>query len=363
MPNPNYTLNYQDFINQVNPLLKGGNSWQQKDGDPYGLALKLADGRTWNPSGASSGVKYTPKGSRVSGGEWRDSGESGGYMTPEVLADNDMYEVSGDMSALNGAPGSRQHTNVRYERQGDQLVPVNQTDWQWASEYDSLRKAAAAAAAIYGVGTGLEAFSGAGGGTGAAPGLLSEGASPLAFNAAADSQLANVAIAAEGGNALAGYAMPTSAASAAGGGSGLLNSVTSGLKTLAPSGLLSGASSLSDLAKLALPIAAAVAGSKPTTTESSNQNRLDPRMDQYIYGPDGVLPAAQDWYKANKTGLNDQMRQGLATQTAVLNDPDTMAGYKRAQNLGMGLMNAPVAGNPFSDGRASLNAPVPPFYR
>ncbi len=340
MPNPNYTLNYQDFINQVNPLLKGGNSWQQKDGDPYGLNLKLADGRIWNPSGASSGVQYTPKGSRVSGGEWRDSGDGGGYMTPEVLAQNDIYEVSGDMSALNGAPGSRQHTNVRYERQGDQLVPVSQNDWQWASEYDSMRKAAMAAAAIYGVGTGLEALGGGGGaGTGVTVGgPMSAGAQGLTAT-----ELGTLGTT---GATTAGTVAGTTAATAA--------------KT---AGLLGSAANLADIAKVALPIVGGLLGSQPTTTTSTNQSKLDPRMDPYIYGPDGVLPAAQEWYKANKTGLNDQMRQGLATQTAVLNDPATMAGYKQMQTLGSGLLSAPVAGNPFSDGRSSLSAPRPQLYR
>lgn len=296
MPNPNFALNYDDFMRQVNPLLNGGNSWQQKDGDPYGLNLQLADGRTWNPSGASSGVQYTPKGSRLSGGEWRDSGEGGGYMTPEVLANNDTYEVSGDMSALNGAPNSRQHTNVRYERQGDQLVPVNQTDWQWASPYDSMRKAAMAAAAIYGVGTGLEAFGGASGG-GAGSSAVAGGGSAAGgstagtglFNAAVDSQLANAAI---GADALAGYTIPASAATYGGApaSSGLLGTAAEALNALKTATGLSTA----DLLKLGGGIAGGLLGS-----QSSSPNKA----------------------------------------------------------LSQSLMNTPIVGNPFADGRASLRQP------
>lgn len=352
MPNPNYTLNYQDFINQVNPLLNGGTNWRQKDGDPYGLALQLGDGRTWNPSGAQSGVTYRPAGS-TSGGEWVNNGMDGqgsGYYTDVVSNPNESWEVSGDLSAINGAPGSRKHTNIKYERQGDKLVPVNQSDWDWVSPYNDVKNLGLLAATAVGAGYGLDALNGAiaggAGGAGVGAGAGYGGAGGAEFYGS---------LAGAGG---------ADAVASAGGGSGLLNSVTSGLKTLAPTtGLLSGASSLADIAKVVLPIAGAVAGSQPTTSTSTNQSKLDPRMDPYIYGPDGVLPAAQDWYKANKTGLNDQMRQGLATQTAVLNDPATMAGYKQMQGLGSGLLSLPIAGNPFSDGRASLTAPVPQFYR
>lgn len=352
MPNPNYTLNYEDFIRQVNPLLNGGSNWRQKDGDPYGLSLQLADGRTWNPSGAQSGVTYLPAGS-TSGGEWVNQGGtdgSAGYYTDVVTNPNESWEVSGDLSALYGAPGSRKHTNIRYERQGDKLVPVNQSDWDWVSPYNDVKNIGLLAATAAGAGYGFDALNaaiGAGGAGGAAAGTGVTVGGPMGLGAQG---LAATELGALG-----------AAAPVVAGTTGLLSTVAPAVA--GTTGLLSGIGSLADLAKLALPIAGAVLGSKPTTTTSTNQSRLDPRMDPYIYGPDGVLPAAQEWYKANKTGLNDQMRQGLATQTAVLNDPATMAGFKQMQGLGSGLLSAPIAGNPFSDGRASLTAPRPQLYR
>jgi hypothetical protein len=90
---------------------------------------------------------------------------------------------------------------------------------------------------------------------------------------------------------------------------------------------------------------------------SSSQNKIDPRIEKYIYGADGnggLLGDANAWYQGNKTGLNDQMRQGLNQQWQTYNDPSVMAGYRQQQNLGSGLLGAPVMGNPFSDGRMSL---------
>ncbi len=94
-------------------------------------------------------------------------------------------------------------------------------------------------------------------------------------------------------------------------------------------------------------------GGSSTTTE------IDPRMAKYIYGTDdgssgGLLGDANAWYQGNKSGLNDQMRQGLNQQWQTYNDPSVMAGYRQQQNLGSGLLGAPMMGNPFSDGRASL---------
>jgi hypothetical protein len=97
-------------------------------------------------------------------------------------------------------------------------------------------------------------------------------------------------------------------------------------------------------------------GGSQTTT-----NEIDPRFAPYIYGSEdgknkGLLSDAFDWYDKNKSGMNDQMRQGLNTQWSVLNDPKTMGGYQQMSSLGSGLMGAPVVGNPFADGRTSLNA-------
>lgn len=118
---------------------------------------------------------------------------------------------------------------------------------------------------------------------------------------------------------------------------------------------------------MSVATAAAVVGAGASIYSSSQSGKgskteskeLDPRIAPYIYGPNGdggLMGDANAWYQANKSGMNDQMRQGLNSQWAVLNDPNTLAGYQQMANLGSGLMGAPVTGNPFSDGRASLSA-------
>ncbi|PZP95522.1 MAG: hypothetical protein DI587_22225 [Variovorax paradoxus] len=90
---------------------------------------------------------------------------------------------------------------------------------------------------------------------------------------------------------------------------------------------------------------------------SSTTQQVDPRLAHYLYGEDdkgGLLKDVDLWYQANKSGLNDQMAQGLNTQWNVYNDPRTLGGYQQMASLGSGLMGAPVMGNPFSDGRVSL---------
>lgn len=90
---------------------------------------------------------------------------------------------------------------------------------------------------------------------------------------------------------------------------------------------------------------------------SSTTQQVDPRLAHYLYGEDdkgGLLKDVDLWYQANKSGLNDQMAQGLNTQWNVYNDPKTLGGYQQMSNLGSGLMSTPIVGNPFGDGRLSL---------
>ena len=103
-------------------------------------------------------------------------------------------------------------------------------------------------------------------------------------------------------------------------------------------------------------------GSEGSSQSQTQQNTIDPRMAKYIYGENGtggLLSEANKWYENNKTGLNSQMLQGLNTQWNVLNNPETMGTYKQMQNIGSSLMSAPVMGNPFANGQASLNSPPP----
>lgn len=99
-----------------------------------------------------------------------------------------------------------------------------------------------------------------------------------------------------------------------------------------------------------------IASDKGGSSQSTTQE-VDPRLAKYLYGEEGdggLLSDVDKWYQANKSGLNDQMAQGLNTQWNVFNDPRTLGGYQQMTNLGSGLMGTPIVGNPFGDGRLSL---------
>lgn len=138
------------------------------------------------------------------------------------------------------------------------------------------------------------------------------------------------------GNGMGAFA-PGTAVSTVGGG-GLLNSLSAAVPAFGGSDLLKGAGLL----------AGAVAGSKPTTTSNTTRSKTDPRLDPYIYGDQGILAQAQQWQQANKTGLNPQMTRGLNTLTDVYTNPANKQGYQSMQNLGLGLMSSPIAGNPYT---------------
>lgn len=400
---------------EVNALLNGGNSWTYQDGNPY-ANLTLSNGQKWNPSGAASGIKLYKKGDRKE----LIRGTKGDAETESVYSDpfeQDTYDISGDLSALTGTPDSSNHVNIQYIKVGNKLVPTSAPGfWNWnenhkADNMSLLTSALIMAPAIAGVaGAGAGA---AGSGSGAATGL-GAGGSDLATSAAWSNGAAGL-----GGDTLGAIGMtPEWAAAGAGAeGSGLLskaaldgttafgaNSVPGALEvgsyagtaipsavdlgsaggiasTGASGGLLSQAASgagsagvsaaakaaggLLDgtAAKVAAAAAGGLLGSQPTTSSTNSQSKIDPRMEKYLYGDgntQGILDQAYQWQQANKSGLNDQMRQGLASINRVASDP---SGYQAIQQQGLSLMNQPVAGNPFSNGQATLQTGTPQALR
>ena len=103
---------------------------------------------------------------------------------------------------------------------------------------------------------------------------------------------------------------------------------------------------------VAAPVIGGLLGSKGNssgaTQSGTNTNSIDPRLVDSIYGKNGVVPSAQDWYAKNQTGLNPMMLQGMDNQWNQ--QGAAHQGYNQMQNLGMGLMGAGVAGNPFAGG-------------
>jgi hypothetical protein len=81
---------------------------------------------------------------------------------------------------------------------------------------------------------------------------------------------------------------------------------------------------------------------------SQSQQKLDPRMEKAIYGANGIMPNATDWYSKNKSGLTPEMVAGLNSQWNQLGA--SKQGFDQMQNMGMGMMSQGVAGNPFTGG-------------
>lgn len=105
------------------------------------------------------------------------------------------------------------------------------------------------------------------------------------------------------------------------------------------------------LPALAGPIIGGLLGNNGNSQSQTTQNTVDPRFAEYMYGGNGVLPAAKDWYAKNKTGMNEQMATGMNNQWNQLGGASQ--GFNQMQNLGMGLMGGGVAGNPFHGGTAA----------
>lgn len=221
----------------------GGRSWTYQDGQPY-ANLTLGNGQKWNPSGAGSGINLYKKGARKE----LIPGVKGDAETASVYSDpytQDTYEISGDLSNLTGTPGSSNHVNISYGKQGDKLVPIEAPGfWNWndnhrADNMSLLTSAALMAPAVAGfsgVGAGAAATGGVGEavGTGGLQGL--QGGASLG-------SYAGTAIPAAVDLGTAGGIMGTGA-TVAGGGGGLSGLFSGGLSAKQGVGI---ASTLADL--------------------------------------------------------------------------------------------------------------------
>jgi hypothetical protein len=140
--------------------------------------------------------------------------------------------------------------------------------------------------------------------------------------------------------ASASAALAGGASAGAGAGGGLLNTLTGAL----PAGAL-------DVLKAGGLIGGAIAGSKETPGDvTTQQSKTDPRVDPYIYGDNGVLKQAQDWYTANKSGVNPNMQAGWDARLGLLSDSALQAQIAKIKAGSQGLLSAPIAGNPWLKG-------------
>lgn len=129
------------------------------------------------------------------------------------------------------------------------------------------------------------------------------------------------------------------------------------------SSLINGASGLANLVgggqNLAGLVGAVAGGaSGGGTNTKTSEEKLDPRMAQYLYGTgygdaNSLLGAAQKLYQQNPTGINPTMQQGMDMQKAALTDPAYAQSFQAMRNAGTGLLGQGVAANPFTSGQAS----------
>lgn len=192
-----------------------------------------------------------------------------------------------------------------------------------------------------------------GGGISGLPGYLMNPGGGAGAEAAAGGGILGGATGASGTAAGSGVATGTAGVSGAAGAAG-----AAGTAANSAGGLLG-----STAGKIAAAAAGGLLGSQTTTNSTNSQSKIDPRMEKYLYGDgntQGILDQAYQWQQANKSGLNDQMRQGLASINRVASDP---SGYQAIQKQGLSLMNQPVAGNPFSTGQATLQQGYPQALR
>ena len=83
---------------------------------------------------------------------------------------------------------------------------------------------------------------------------------------------------------------------------------------------------------------------KTKTDTTTQQNKLDPRMESAIY--DTLLPRAQGLL--GQSPINARMREGMDTQYNYLTSPLYSSIFNTILGQGMGMMGQGVAGNPYT---------------
>jgi hypothetical protein len=85
--------------------------------------------------------------------------------------------------------------------------------------------------------------------------------------------------------------------------------------------------------------------------KSTQQVKMDPRMDAMVYGQGGLLPQAQQWFQgAQNSPAMGLMNQGAQMQAQHYGSPQYAQQFGQLRDAGMGLLGRPMAGNPFMKG-------------
>lgn len=335
---------------------------------------RLLRGETWtDPNYGAGGYQYVPQYA------------VNGYMSPESGGTGQFNEgpITGFERIAN--LGGRRFSADTFDPQGNQTGTRN---WQDGSLLQDALKGALlvggagmgfnALANAYGLGAAGAADAGLGGGGDlldnmggsafdgpAADGLKTMGglSDSAALNAVPDiaatgpvglntSMLTGISATIP---AALGSATKAALYGSAGYGPGMTGAETAAYDAALPAAASGIGKSLADLAKTALPLVGAAAGAAGTPgTTTDKVSKLDPRMDQMVYGGNGqagMLTNLMDWYQANKSGQNDTMRQAQQGMKSLLTDPNVLAAIYGQGAAGQNLMRQPVAGNPFANWR------------
>jgi hypothetical protein len=263
---------------------------------------------------AQSGRTYTFR-----NGDGRYEGDTYIQGDPmEILATDWAPGRFKDNAEMNG------QSMDRYGMGGDYLGSETITGLKDHNQFLEIAKILAAPAAMYGAQAmglvgganpvlGAEGLTGGSGVSSLMGGAGADAIGGGTFNAAMDSQLANLAL---GPEALGGYTAGTGAAVAGAGGGSSLGGLVPSLDTAL---------------KVGGAIAGGVAGSKGVNSESATKRQTDPRVDPYLFG--------------------DEQTPGLLklTQQQLMRDqsPQAQALWESMKSKGMGLLNSPMAPNGF----------------
>jgi hypothetical protein len=257
----------------------------------------------------------------------------GGYLDPALLQKLD------DAGYTFGRTGGINQDNYWDVMQGGNVVNRYQTGA--SSGLDGFMSAGGALLPALG---GMAAFGmgGVGGGTG-----LLGGAGGAAGGGAMSMTDAIAAAGSAGTPGIAGGAGAMSGVGAAGAGGGLFGAggalsgigSAAGALGLKPGQLLGGGLGL-------------LAGLDARKDQKSTQQvKMDPRMDAMVYGQGGLLPAAQQWFKgAQNSPAMGLMNQGAQMQANHYGSPQYAQQFGQLRDAGMGLLGRPMAGNPFMKG-------------
>jgi hypothetical protein len=110
-----------------------------------------------------------------------------------------------------------------------------------------------------------------------------------------------------------------------------------------------------DPLSIGLSLAGGLLGAGGNDQSATSEKKLDPRLERYVYGPDGESGLLGAMYQlaqeqASQGGLNDLQRQGLEMQRQYLNSPEYSQGMNQLRSMGLGLLGGGVAANPFTGG-------------